>query len=134
MVGEQWLMPSVEIAAWRIPRQRRVHGAINVQQKRGALLFFGKARCVECHAVAGSANEMFSDFQNRGIGVPQIAPEFGLGKGNVLSTGRAKTRILEPIQSPVTRRHKFRTAPRRNAPVQPPCKHNRAVLQFHHPP
>jgi cytochrome c peroxidase len=31
-------------------------------QKRGALLFFGKAGCVACHAVAGQSHEMFSDF------------------------------------------------------------------------
>ena len=37
---------------------------MTAQQKRGALLFFGKAGCVTCHAVAGQSNEMFSDFQN----------------------------------------------------------------------
>jgi cytochrome c peroxidase len=61
-------------------------------EKRGALLFFGTARCVQCHAVSGKstvgfANEMFSDFQERVIGVPQIAPVFGVQKGNVIFDG-----------------------------------------------
>ncbi|MEY2937135.1 MAG: hypothetical protein RL033_7884, partial [Pseudomonadota bacterium] len=39
-------------------------GALSPRQKRGALLFFGRARCNDCHATAGEANEVFSDFQN----------------------------------------------------------------------
>lgn len=61
--------------------------AMDESEKRGALLFFGKANCVSCHAVAGKSNEMFSDFRNRTIGVPQVAPVFGAGKGNVLFDG-----------------------------------------------
>ena len=52
-------------------------------QKRGALLFFGKASCVQCHAVAGRSNEVFSDFQMHVAGIPQIAPKFGAGLGDV---------------------------------------------------
>src|SRR3954454_8215652 len=48
--------------------------ALTVREKRGALLFFGKAGCVSCHAVSGPANEMFSDFRMHVAGVPQIAP------------------------------------------------------------
>jgi cytochrome c peroxidase len=44
--------------------------AMTWSQKRGALLFFGKARCVECHRVDGEANEMFSDFEEHVVGVP----------------------------------------------------------------
>src|SRR5262249_56002243 len=65
--------------------------AMTRSQKRGALLFFGKAKCVYCHAVAGQSNEMFSDFKERVIGVPQIAPKFGVGKGNVLFDGPGQT-------------------------------------------
>src|SRR5215475_7025056 len=36
--------------------------ALTEAQKRGALLFFGKAECIQCHKVSGSSNEMFSDF------------------------------------------------------------------------
>jgi len=54
-------------------------------QKRGALLFFGKASCVQCHAVAGRSNEVFSDFQMHVAGIPQIAPRFGAGLAMFLS-------------------------------------------------
>src|SRR5688572_17851943 len=37
--------------------------ALTPSQKRGAALFFGRAGCVACHAVAGASNEMFSDFR-----------------------------------------------------------------------
>ena len=50
-------------------------------------MFFGKAGCVACHAVGGQSNEMFSDFRMHVVGVPQIAPEFGAGKGNVIFDG-----------------------------------------------
>jgi cytochrome c peroxidase len=48
--------------------------ALTVEQKKGAMVFFGKGRCVQCHAVSGQSNEMFSDFNQHVIGVPQIAP------------------------------------------------------------
>ena len=51
--------------------------AMTTAQKRGAILFFGKAGCVQCHAVSGTSNEMFSDFAEHVIGVPQIAPDNG---------------------------------------------------------
>ena len=55
--------------------------AMTVQQKQGALVFFGQGRCSSCHAVAGPSNEMFSDFEMHVVGVPQIAPDFGAGTG-----------------------------------------------------
>ncbi len=54
---------------------RGERNALTEDEKRGALLFFGAARCVVCHSVAGQSNEMFSDFQDHDIGVPQIAPQ-----------------------------------------------------------
>ena len=35
------------------------------------------ARCVQCHAVSGPSNEMFSDFEQHVLGVPQVAPSVG---------------------------------------------------------
>ena len=64
--------------------------AMTASEKRGALLFFGEAGCVRCHAVAGEANEMFSDFQDRVIGVPQIAPFFGVNFSNMIYDGPGK--------------------------------------------
>jgi cytochrome c peroxidase len=48
--------------------------ALNPADKSGALLFFGKAGCVDCHSVSGKSNEMFSDFKEHAIGVPQLVP------------------------------------------------------------
>ncbi len=61
--------------------------AMSVQQKEGALVFFGEGRCSACHAVAGQSNEMFSDFEMHVVGVPQIAPVFGVGTGNMIFDG-----------------------------------------------
>jgi cytochrome c peroxidase len=41
---------------------RGVQNALTTSEKQGAVLFFGRAGCVKCHAVAGQSNEMFSDF------------------------------------------------------------------------
>jgi cytochrome c peroxidase len=49
-------------------------GALDSSEKRGALLFFGNAGCVSCHSVSGRSNEMFTDFKEHGIGVPQLVP------------------------------------------------------------
>ena len=56
---------------------RGERGALTEDEKKGALLFFGKADCVACHAVSGQSNEMFSDFKQHVLGVPQIVPAFG---------------------------------------------------------
>ena len=104
------------------------HRAMTTSQKRGALLFFGKARCVQCHAVAGQSNEMFSDFKMHVIAVPQIAPFFGVGKGNVIFDGPGKDEDfgLEQITRNPDDRYKFRSSPLRNAALQPAFFHNGA--------
>jgi cytochrome c peroxidase len=70
---------------------RGQRSAMSVREKQGAVLFFGKAGCVRCHSVGGQSNEMFSDFQMHVIGVPQIAPVFGVSKGNVVGPHRFVT-------------------------------------------
>jgi cytochrome c peroxidase len=102
------------------------HDAMTLQQKRGALLFFGKANCVSCHAVAGRANEMFSDFEEYNIGVPQISPAFGVGKGNTIFDGPGQDEDfgLEQISGDSNDRYHFRTAPLRNLVLQPAFFHN----------
>jgi cytochrome c peroxidase len=106
--------------------------AMTADQKRGALLFFGSAGCVTCHAVAGNANEMFSDFQEHVIGVPQIAPFFGAGQGNVIFAGPGKDEDfgLEEITGNQADRYKFRTAPLRNLAVAPGFFHNGAFIRL----
>ena len=102
--------------------------AMSDSEKRGALLFFGRAGCVGCHAVAGDSNEMFTDFGNHVAGVPQVAPAFGAGKGNIVFDGPGQDEDfgLEQITGLARDRYKFRTAPLRNLAVAPAFFHNGA--------
>ena len=111
---------------------RGARGAMTAAQKRGALLFFGKAGCVGCHAVSGGANEMFSDFENHVLAVPQIAPAFGAGAGNVSFDGPDGDQDFgaEQITGNAADRYKFRTSPLRNAAVQPAFFHNGAFVRL----
>jgi cytochrome c peroxidase len=106
--------------------------AMNLAQKRGALLFFGKAGCVACHAVSGQSNEMFSDFEMHVAGVPQIAPYFGFGEGNVIFDGLGEDEDfgLEQITGDSGDRYKFRTSPLRNVALQPAFFHNGAFTKL----
>jgi cytochrome c peroxidase len=101
--------------------------ALTYDQKKGALLFFGKASCVQCHAVSGPSNEMFSDFKQHAIGVPQIAPKVGdPSAGNVIFDGPGQNEDfgLEQVTGDINDRYKFRTSPLRNVAVQPTFFHN----------
>jgi cytochrome c peroxidase len=102
--------------------------AMTARQKRGAILFFGEARCVSCHAVAGPANEMFSDFELHRIAGPQLFPEFGMGTGNVIFDGPKENEDFgaEQTTADPELRYTFRTAPLRNLAVAPAFFHNGA--------
>lgn len=102
--------------------------ALTDVQKRGALLFFGAARCVECHKVSGESNEMFSDFAQHVIGIPQIAPT----DGNVPFDGPGLNEDfgLEQITGNTNDRYKFRTSPIRNVSLQPTFFHNGAFTRL----
>lgn len=111
--------------------------AMTDSEKRGALLFFGKAKCVQCHAVSGrsavgESNEMFTDFEERVIGVPQITPVFGAGKGNVIFDGPGANEDfgLEEISGNEADRYRFRTAPLRNLALSPGFFHNGAFVRL----
>jgi cytochrome c peroxidase len=100
--------------------------AMSTPEKRGALLFFGKAGCVTCHAVAGESNEMFSDFRNHVVGAPQIAPFFGRYSGNVIFDGPSEDEdfALEQVSGNPADRYKFRSAPLRNVALAPAFFHD----------
>jgi cytochrome c peroxidase len=106
--------------------------AMTTAEKKGALLFFGEAGCVSCHAVAGESNEMFSDFTMHVAGIPQIAPFFGLGEGNVIFDGPGEDEDfgLEQITGDSADRYKFRTSPLRNVAVQAAFFHNGAFTNL----
>jgi cytochrome c peroxidase len=80
----------------------------------------------------GYANEMFSDFEERVIGVPQIAPSFGIEKGNVIFDGPNQDEDfgLEQISGNDADRYKFRTAPLRNLAVAPGFFHDGAYVRL----
>lgn len=107
---------------------RGQRNALSEDEKRGALLFFGKAGCSVCHAVAGASNEMFSDFEDHVIGVPQIAPRVTNnafdGAGINEDFGKAQ------ITGNPADRYKFRTSPLRNVALQPAFMHNGAFTRL----
>jgi cytochrome c peroxidase len=102
--------------------------AMTPSQKRGAVLFFGKAGCVSCHAVSGKSNEMFSDFTQHVAGIPQIAPSFG----NVVFDGPGANEDfgLEQVTGNSADRYMFRSSPLRNAALQPAFMHNGAFVKL----
>jgi cytochrome c peroxidase len=109
--------------------------ALSEGEKRGALLFFGAGRCVECHKVSGQSNEMFSDFEQHVVGVPQVAPDVT----NVAFDGPGADEDfgLEQVTGSPVDRYAFRTSPLRNVSLQPTFFHNGAftrledALRFH---
>ena len=107
---------------------RGSHDALTPRQKRGAVLFFGRAGCVGCHAVSGPANEMFSDFREHVAGIPQVNPTFGNlafdGPGNDEDFG------LEQATADPADRYAFRTSPLRNVALQPAFMHNGAFVRL----
>ena len=112
-----------------IDRFARGHrNALTDAQKQGALLFFGAARCVQCHKVSGSSNEMFSDFSAHVIGIPQIAPLIG----NLPFDGAGQNEDfgLEQITGNPNDRYRFRTSPIRNVALQPTFFHNGAFTRL----
>lgn len=102
--------------------------ALTRPQKLGAVLFFGRAGCVQCHAVSGRSNEMFSDFRQHVAGIPQVAPAFGNvefdGPGGDEDFG------LEQVTRDPADRYAFRTSPLRNVGLQAAFMHNGAFVRL----
>jgi cytochrome c peroxidase len=107
---------------------RGERAALREDEKRGALLFFGAARCSTCHSVAGQSNEMFSDFQDHDIGVPQIAPQ--VTNNTFDGAGANEDFGREQITGDPQDRYTFRTSPLRNVAVQPTFMHNGAFTSL----
>jgi cytochrome c peroxidase len=107
---------------------RGERSAMTEDQKRGALLFFGKARCATCHSASASFNEMFSDFSHFVIGIPQIAPMETNAEFD--GPGRDEDFGLEQITGKAADRYRFRTSPLRNIGVQPTFFHNGAFTSL----
>lgn len=92
---------------------RRNDDAMTQEQKRGALLFFGKATCSTCHNGPQIGAGSFVD-----VGVPQIGP--GVGPELPLDLGRGALPGNEFY------RFAFRIAPLRNVELTAPYFHDGA--------
>lgn len=87
--------------------------ALTNQEKRGALLFYGKANCYQCHT-----GKLMSDQQAHNIGSPQVGPGRGaaapLDHGRGAETGNSAENFA------------FRTPPLRNVALTGPWFHDGA--------
>jgi cytochrome c peroxidase len=102
--------------------------ALTEDEKQGALLFFGEARCSTCHSVRGASNEMFSDFEAHVIAVPQIVPQL---TNNAFDGPNANEDYgLEEFTGDPQDRYRFRTSPLRNVALQPSFMHNGAFTSL----
>ena len=118
---------------------RGEHSAMTDSEKRGALVFFGEGKCITCHATRGKSNEMFSDFQNHVAGIPQLAPEFGVGTSNMIYDGPGEDEDFGAMQisGDPADRYRFRSSPLRNISLSPAFFHNGAfgrledAIRFH---
>ena len=72
-------------------------------------------------------------FENHVAGIPQIAPFFGEGKGNVIFDGPNADEDfgMEQISGDPADRYKFRTAPLRNLALQPAYFHNGSFTRLY---
>jgi cytochrome c peroxidase len=89
--------------------------AMSDEAKRGGILFFGNARCAQCHNGPLLGGQQFAN-----VGVPQLGP--GVGAAAPLDAGRAE---VIP-QSAQFYRFAFRVAPLRNVELTAPYMHNGA--------
>jgi len=87
--------------------------ALTTEEKEGALLFFGKARCASCHSGPLLGSQQFAN-----AGVPQIGP--GMGSQPPLDLGRGESEE-HPFYD-----FQFRVPPLRNVELTAPYMHNGA--------
>jgi len=90
---------------------RHEDNALSVEEKRGGILFFTRARCVSCHNGPLLGGQSFSN-----SGVPQLGP--GVGRGAPLDLGRGE------LPNNDFYRFAFRAPPLRNVELTAPYFHN----------
>jgi cytochrome c peroxidase len=91
----------------------RNDGALTTQEKRGALLFFGKALCASCHSGAFLGGQGFAN-----VGAPQVGP--GASLQPPLDLGRGE------LQQNSFYQFAFRVPPLRNVELTAPYMHSGA--------
>jgi len=87
--------------------------ALSKSEKRGALLFYGKAQCSSCHS-----GSLMTDQQYYNIGVPQLGPGKGAEAPLDFGRGRETGNVADAFR--------FRTPPLRNCEVTGPYMHDGA--------
>jgi cytochrome c peroxidase len=108
-----------EIDFWTLPDSpfdRYLAGddsALADDAKRGALLFYGQARCAECHS-----GPLLTDQEHHDVAVPQVGP--GKGGEAPLDYGRGRE------TGELAQRYAFRTPPLRNVAITGPWMHDGA--------
>jgi cytochrome c peroxidase len=102
--------------------------ALTSAEKRGALLFFGKAGCVGCHSVSGKSNEMFTDFNEHAIAVPQLVPQLTNNQFDGLAANEDFGR--EDFTGNPAERYAFRTPSLRNVAVEGAYMHDGAFTSL----
>jgi cytochrome c peroxidase len=106
-IATRWNFPNAPLDRYL----RGDHSALSDSAKRGALVFFGKARCGRCHN-----GTLLSDMKFHDIAVPVFGPGFS----GANDEGRVR------VTNYVGDRFMFRTAPLRNVALTPPYMHNGA--------
>jgi len=110
-----------EADAWRSddsPFDRYLRGnrdAMSASAKRGALLFYGRAGCGDCHS-----GVFQTDLEHYAIAMPQLGPGKGQGADGDEDLGRG------PISGDSADDFKFRTPPLRNVALTGPYGHSGA--------
>ena len=100
--------------------------AISDAAKRGAVVFFKDGQCSTCHA-----GDLFSDFENYNIGVPQVGPGTAQTDTDPAYKGLATWDFgLEEIDFNRLDRFKFRTPPLRGVALSSPYMHNGAYTKL----
>jgi cytochrome c peroxidase len=102
--------------------------ALDAAEKRGALLFFGKAGCVGCHSVSGGSNQMFSDFKEHALAVPQLVPQVTNNQFDGPSANEDYGR--EDFTGDAADRYEFRTPSLRNVAVEVAYMHDGAFTSL----
>ncbi len=93
------------------------HEALSDAQKRGALLFYGRASCGSCHS-----GGLQTDFGFHNVAAPQV----GTGKGDEAPLDHGRGRVTGKEED----RFKFRTPSLRNAELEGPWMHNGAFANL----
>jgi len=110
-----------EAASWRFdnaPFDKFLRGepaALSAIQKKGMILFYGKAKCASCHS-----GPFLTDHAFHAVGIPQIGPGKGDGFSGYEDFGR------ERVSNNPEDRYLFRTPSLRNVTLTGPWGHDGA--------